>query len=331
MKKLLLTLIVSIGSIAHAGAISGGGGKGVVCRDSQGVITSAQTSDLYEGKVLYGLNIVSDSAPAFDQVKSALNTIPESSRGLITYYTSIVIKGMQIVHGMDLLPIEDALLVAIPHGCKPEQLANYFDDKHILVDGDIWDRMDPTNQASLILHEAVYASERVNGAKNSQRSRHIVASLFDPSTKWVDTVEGLPVKGSYLNCGAAGSFFRAFKNSENEWILQFQLLGGGNVMSKKIFSVPQLAGFDFEEAKTLPILSGDDKIGTQNSLSGSARSIFEDSDLVTITKKWEAIKDKSGQVVKGYQVPRYYLTWTSATYPDSAVYEQLINCSFIFP
>ncbi len=39
---------------AHEGAISGGGGKGVVCRDTAGAITSVQTLDLYEAKVMYG-------------------------------------------------------------------------------------------------------------------------------------------------------------------------------------------------------------------------------------------------------------------------------------
>lgn len=46
-------------ALALAGAVDGGGGKGVVCRDQSGKISSAELLDLYEGRVQFGFNIPS--------------------------------------------------------------------------------------------------------------------------------------------------------------------------------------------------------------------------------------------------------------------------------
>ncbi len=57
--SLLFSSIVFSYSMAHAewqawtGAVSGGGGKGVICRDSSGAVTSAELLDLWEGQNLY--------------------------------------------------------------------------------------------------------------------------------------------------------------------------------------------------------------------------------------------------------------------------------------
>lgn len=329
MKTTLLALILALGSLSHAGVISGGGGKSVVCRNPAGAITSAKTLDLYEGQVLYNLNIANSEAPVAEQIQKALATIPEMSRSLIPIYIDIVQKNMQIVHNMDLQPIDDALVVAVPHGCAAEQLANYFDDKHILVSGDIWDALSKTDQAALVLHEAVYATERFFGATNSQRARHVVASLFDPATKWVENKDGVPKTA--LTCFAkGGAFFNAFKTGDHEWTLQFQMLGPSYIYTKKTIRVSG-NDFDFMEAKTFPILHGDDKIGSSSGSSGEVTSAFENGDAVTITRRWEAIKDINGNAVPGYQAPRYYIAWLSETFPGTSFSELLVNCSVEIP
>ena len=321
-------LILLLGVIGHAGAISGGGGKGVVCRDVSNNILSATTLDLYEGKAVYNLKINESNDPVDVQVQRALAVIPATSRGLISAFaTSMVPKGMQIVHGMTLQPVDDALVIAVPRGCQVEQLANYFDNSRILIDGDIWDKLSPTAQASLILHESVYATERALGATNSQRTRHVVASLFDLSTKWTDVKDGVPANA--LTCVAKGAFFYAYQQADKVWVLQFQILGSNQVMSKK--SEPQYgnSGFDFNEAKNFPVLKGEDKIGISDVSTGNILSDFENDDFVTISKRWDAVKDTSGNVIKGYQMPRYYLHWTSGTYPATTTDESLINCGVV--
>ncbi len=122
----------------------------------------------------------------------------------------------------------------------------------------------------------------------------------------------------------------AFKDQNNFWTLQFQILGKSYVMSRKTFSVTD-SEFDFNEAKNFPILQGDNLVGTGISTAGSARSVFEDSDVVTVSRKWEAIKDPQGQIIKGYQTPRYYFGWSSGTFPRTLTSESLLNCSVVIP
>lgn len=329
MKNFFLIILLSVSPYANAGAISGGGGKAVVCRDANGEITSAQTLDLYEGRTFYGLNIPeSDKLMKATHIQRALAAIPPSSRGLIEAYTGIVQSGMRISYGMELEPIDDALLIGVPKGCKAEQAANYFNDKQILVNGDIWDKMPAIEQAALILHEAIYATARLTGAKDSQRSRHVVASLFDSATSWIDPMDAAPT--DHLKCIAKGTYFLAYKAADGRWILQFQMLGGHQVMSKKTVNVFQ-SEFNFEDAKKFPISKGDEKVGTKIQVGTFARSDFEDQDTVILTKKWEPVIDINGRIIKGFQTPRYYMSWTSATYPSTSAPEELINCTLQIP
>ncbi|RYZ79308.1 MAG: hypothetical protein EOP04_28010, partial [Proteobacteria bacterium] len=79
-------LAVTVGTFAEAmtGAISGGGGKGVVCRNADGAITSARTLDLYEGEVLYNLRYNAGVKLTVEyQIQKALAVIPTSSRAMV--------------------------------------------------------------------------------------------------------------------------------------------------------------------------------------------------------------------------------------------------------
>jgi hypothetical protein len=348
MKNLILIFILMTSVLAEAGAISGGGGKAVVCRDSNGAIKSATTLDLYEGKILYSLYLPESDDPVDVQVKKALTVIPTNSdpswgggmipinyeRKFVEDYTVSVRQNMHISYGTVLQPIDDANVVAIPRGCQAEQLANYFNDHNILINGDIWDKLSATAKASLILHEAVYANERSLGATTSLRSRHIVASLFDPTTKWVDILDGLPANP--LNCFSGNASFYAYKLS-GHWILQFTNIGEGAVMSKKTVTLsdnhmPLGASLDqfFTGYAKIPV-QGEDKIGIFVSDILEISSDFEAHDQIVINYVWEPLKDDHGQIIKGYQVPNAYLaSWKSGTYPNSQSQTQtFISCNLV--
>jgi len=325
--------LMALGIVANAkaGGVDGGGGKSIVCRNSAGNITSTEILDLYEGRVMFGKNITETAEPMAVQIKNALNQIPAYSRGLIEVYVNQVQKNMKIAPaGTKLLPIDDSFEVIAPKDCSVEQAANYYNDKLILVSGDIWANLTETGKAALILHEAVYASNRLVGATNSRQSRHIVANIFDPSTRWVDIKDQLPQQALTCMSMGGGLLMWAFKDQNSSWTLQFQVLGKSYVMSKKTFSVMN-AGFDFNEAKNFPIKQGDDLVGTGTSTTGFASSLFEDSDVITVSKKWEAVKDNQGQIIKGYQTPRYYFSWSSGTFPKTSTSESLLNCSVVIP
>jgi len=316
-----------------AGGVDGGGGKSVVCRNAEGVITSAELLDLYEGSTMYGLNIKKSTTPYAEQVESALLVLPASSRALTEAYAHIVRDKMTVLPvGTEIAPVDDSLEVVTPKNCRPEQLARFYSQDKILVNGEIWERLDETNRAALILHEAVYANNRFAGATDSRRSRHIVASLFDPSTAWTDTKEGVP-EGA-LTCIAmnGGLHMWAYQNSSNDWILQFNILGKSIVASKKwAWIISEIGKIDFNEAATFPVSSGEDHIGSKIEIAFSAHSDFESDDTLVLTRIWENPTNFDGQPISGFQVPRYYLSWKSGSFPDQSVKDMLLNCSVKFP
>lgn len=334
MKNLffLTSLMISgVTPLALAGGVDGGGGKSVVCRDSSGVIQTTEVLDLYEGRVMFGLNIQDSPEPMDVQIKNALSRIPANSRGLIEFYTGHVLKTMKLTPlKTRLLPIEDSFEVVAPQDCAVEQAANYYTDKTILVSGDIWSKLSETGKAALVLHEAVYAANRMVGATNSRQSRHIVASIFVPTTNWVDIKDQLPQNALTCLTYGGGLLMWAYQDENNHWNLQFQILGKSYVMSKKTLRIvnPQ---FDLNEAKNFPIVTGEDKVGLSITSSGATQSLFEDGDIISISKKWETIKDRQGNTIRGFQTPRYYLSWISRSFPNTSTSESLLNCSVQIP
>jgi hypothetical protein len=338
--KMYLAILVSVISfkvsaafeMGPMGAISGGGGKAVVCRDANGAIKSAEAFDLYEGRLMWGLNISTSSEPADQQILRLTKAQPLNSMGLIEIYTRSVMDHMRLLPAdAQLIDINDSFEAIAPKNCKIEQLANYYNDNMILVNGEIWQALDETNRAALILHEATYAAERIFGAVDSRRSRHITSSLFDVSTNWTareDGIDQIPANELLIcNSPKAVMYAWAYKNGTGEWMMQFQILNG-QIMSKKVLRLGN--DFDLMDAKTFPILPGEDNIGHSYSAYSYAESKFENRDQFTVRKIWENVKDQKGQVIRGFQTPRYYLSWSSLTYPSTGAQDLPLNCSGTF-
>lgn len=310
----------------NSGGVDGGGGKSIVCRNEAGDIKTAEVLDLYEGRVMYGKNIPESSIPMDEQIEAAIARIPMSSRGFIQGFVLMVKENMRLTPaGAQLLPIDDSFEVIVPKGCAAEQVANYYSDNLVIISGDIWAALTETSKAALILHEAVYATNRLVGAKNSRQSRHIVAHIFDPSTKWVDVKDGVPTDAMFCGVPGGGGAMWVFKDPSGAWVMQFNAIGDGFTMSKKTIEFSG-SDFDLNEMMEVPVSKGVDRIGEYNSLLGYVNSDFEDDDFVVITRQWEAPKNSEGVVVDGYQFPRYYFEWHSATFPNTSTPKRLIVC-----
>lgn len=326
MTKLIFCSLI-FPTIASAGAISGGGGTGVVCRDGADKIVSAELLDLYEGSVMSGGEVQRSAAPMELQIKAAVEKIPERSRFLIQVYVDKVLKSFRLTpSGAKLMPIKDSFEVVLPRGCAAEQLANYYNDNLVLVSRDLWSALSETDRAALILHEAVYAVNRTVGAVDSRQSRNVVSHLFADPTPWMDIKAAVPAEA--LNCMASSNGILslwAYRDVTGGWTLQFQILGGSYVFSKKSISFSG-EGLDLNEAKAFPIVRGEQFLGTGIQMTGAAQSLFENGDMISLSKRWEPVKDQQGQIIRGYQAPRYYLSWNSGTYPGTGVKDQLLNC-----
>ncbi len=310
------------------GGVDGGGGKSVVCRDDQNNIISAQSLDLYEGRTMYGLNIPTSDETMELQIDRALKTFPTRQSIIELNVTTVKEKMTLLAAGTQLSEVNDSYDVIFPQGCKAEQLARYYSDEKILVSGDIWKHLSNTDKAALVLHEAIYSLNRNYGALDSRQSRHIVMNLFDANTKWTDPNLNIP-EDALLCFSMNGSLFMwAFQNVEKNWVLQFGVVGNTTIVSKKqaILYVNPNEAFNFNEAKKIEITKGDNLIGSSVMMDLTLNSDFEGNDSITLKKVWEPVVLTNGRTMSGYQTLRYYLSWTSRTFPGLSQPDQMLNC-----
>jgi hypothetical protein len=176
-------ILIFVSSLAYAGN-SGGGGRGVVCRNSHGKVESVELLDLWEAKEVFQFKVKPSSKPVVEQIAGAIEALkystqlapdsqvmtgdkyysePEYLSAWLQQITSLfLVKSPYVVrrHGIDLTPTGDSFEMAQPSGrCQIEQLVNYIDSSmfpKILVNQDLVGKMDKTNLAALYLHEAFY-------------------------------------------------------------------------------------------------------------------------------------------------------------------------------
>ena len=203
----LTIFLASAPILSHArGASDGSGGIGVVQRDAGGEIKSVETLDLWEGRTIYDRDPlpVNNIAQAVDDALVNLSksfpsdgycsgpNLPED-RGpacelwVLRAAAKRFLKpdaDFKKLRNVELTPTDDAFELAKPAGQRLEQLVNYqmgapsrdFAGGLILVNEDLWDKMDPANQAALIVHEAFYNALRHNmNESNSVRVRRAVS------------------------------------------------------------------------------------------------------------------------------------------------------------
>jgi len=102
------------------------------------------------------------------------------SQDFVQAYVHYVSQNMRILGpGVGLRPINDANNAIIPTACELVQLAVYHDSNDkIYVAGDIWNHLNNTNKAALLVHEALYKKLRMNGKNTSERARMAVGAVF---------------------------------------------------------------------------------------------------------------------------------------------------------
>ncbi len=209
---------------ATDGAISGGGGKAVVCRDSEKQIKSVELLDLWEARVIFGRNIPSSNenvdvqvARVFEQMKYAVRPnhsgseyALDSLRATASWFLEKNNPRVKWLKGMELVDVPDSYEVAKPRDCNIEQLVNFINSTRILVDADLWSHMDKTNQAATIAHESFYDLLRgFSKESNSVRARRVVGYTFAGGT-FIPLKSVLPSEA--LECFGSGGYSYDFTN-----------------------------------------------------------------------------------------------------------------------
>lgn len=259
-----LTLISSFA--VAAGGMSDGGGNSVVCR-SDDKITSAKLLDLYEAEALLGLEIL-QPAPGLSFLdiaknaaknidaggggndQTAIQTIRDGQGRIIERSVLInpavrypwtessverIAKKMRLLPpGTALKPIDDSNNIILPRNCKIEQTAVYRDKTHeIFVDGDIWNHLDDTNKAALLVHEALYHQLRQEGDSTSERTRQVVGNVF-AGMKLQDVLSGIPndVMVCFTDEESPKYRFAVYESSPGVNTYQFLTFDGRTMLTK---------------------------------------------------------------------------------------------------
>jgi|GEM_PF-6328427 hypothetical protein len=188
MKKFILSVgLLVTASVSLAGPrVIGNGGDAVVCIDSSGN-KKVEILDYYEARVMRNINIDlgSPSVEIEDKIALALTRLNRVAPWRAQKYRQSVIdffKRSMIVHDSALQDIPDSQHVVIPQNCSVQQLVVQrqnapADEPKFIVNGDIWDLMDNTQRAGIILHEVIYQDLLEDGAENSIGTRYFNSKI----------------------------------------------------------------------------------------------------------------------------------------------------------
>ncbi len=167
------------------GVVNGGGGKGVLCKNSNAI----EVLDLYEAKFVYGLELENSRGSYDADLRFALERVTKhlhwSSTGpgdieeAIAYAKKLFQDTVTFIPaGSRLKVTKDSYEPIVAEGCDVVQVAFYYNEEKILIDKDYWDRLSSLNQVALFIHEILYKMDRDYGATDSRESRKFVGRLF---------------------------------------------------------------------------------------------------------------------------------------------------------
>jgi hypothetical protein len=169
------------------GGVSGGGGNAIVC-ERNGEIQSVELLDLYEGREGHPVQyyeLSGDLSKDFAKVSSKIYPDDRDDYKLNQLGNSfiVVLNNLKdIPSDAEFTPTDDTKALYLPKGCVLKPVINYFSHNEILIDRNLFNRMDYRNQLALYLHETLYLEEREQGVVDSRYIRKLVGQAFQNKT-----------------------------------------------------------------------------------------------------------------------------------------------------
>lgn len=155
----------------------GNGGDAMVCRSAAGKIIFAEFLDVYEARELRDLEVSLTGVTWREKLSNALERIKVRDQyRYIKYKTwsdTFWSETKLLEDGEKLQDIPDSNHVFDPgNGCGPEQAVVHREpltsrEKRYFLDFEIWQALDETNKALLVLHEMIYREAVGYGIRNS--------------------------------------------------------------------------------------------------------------------------------------------------------------------
>ncbi len=177
-----------LGLVTEGGDSSGGGGA-VVCRlNSVGQIVRAETADLFEGRVRFGLQIPIRTESFLEQAGRAIDRLaadPGLHAEVRRHFAEIRVRMNFLPEAVGMGPWLDFgsdYAVLSPDGCGLELAAFYESGGQVSLSRSVFGAMSETDKAALVIHEELYlAARRSHHISHSATVRKVVARLFAES------------------------------------------------------------------------------------------------------------------------------------------------------
>ncbi len=158
----------------------GNGGDAVVCRERVEIL------DFVESRLMKRYSIISDSKKLtfMELAKERVSKLRGLDTRLFEQYTKVlstIADKLVFIENAQFRDVPDSFEIAIPAGCKLEQLAiqQEIDNKTMIhISKKLWEKMDDVNRAGLILHEIIYEHLLTTGEVNSIKVRKLNSLIF---------------------------------------------------------------------------------------------------------------------------------------------------------
>lgn len=249
------------GATITNGPSTSGGGHSVVCRNYDGSIRSAQLLDLYEAKAKFQFKLRLSQGTLEEDFVAATRNAYRLQSANIKISDSEILKSLDRFMSMAKFTpagkrptriFDVGNTIPFPWGCDLEQLA-FFDDlkSEVVVDSEIWNRLDTLNQAALVTHELYYHVERQFLEHTSEGTRAFVAHIYASPDEVEPIFAGVPRNSKMCytrnsntltsSSKVGESFFYVLPTSDmNGIILQLGHLMGRPIVAKAQAILPDL-------------------------------------------------------------------------------------------
>lgn len=189
-----MVALASLGTICSAmadmtmrgyqdGGLVGNGGGTVVCRGKDQKILSSQLLDYYEASTHPALTVDAQTIPGDwkAKVKALIERVHAKSElryKLYSTWFSTFEAESEKLDKVQFSTVPDSQYIAVPEGCAFEQAVIqsrpiFSGDRRYFINDEIWEALDDTNKAGLVMHELVYREALAYGHTDSIRARHL--------------------------------------------------------------------------------------------------------------------------------------------------------------
>ncbi len=179
MKSSIFILLILTPFHLFAGNEVGNGGDVIICKEN------VQLLDYFEAK---NFNFTIANFNEQDDYKKIvikiLDAFSATDQKLADQYKLRFTKMDDLIEfksDVNLADIPDSHHELVPKDCNLKQIAIRRPDeknpKLFLIDQDLWNKLDHTNKAGLVLHEIIYEHFLYLGEKNSKKARYMNALI----------------------------------------------------------------------------------------------------------------------------------------------------------